>query len=64
MIDQLNVNHRVGRIDVRIRNSNPIDIQLLEKIRSNCHNLYFICIGDYYDQVKNDMHNVLKSIAQ
>jgi len=49
MIDELEVNHKVGRLYFYFCNGNEINAQLLIRIANNYHNLYDIYTCDYYD---------------
>jgi len=49
MVDQLDVNHKVGIVEFDIRDDNLIDSDLLVKMVNNYHNVYHIYIFDIYN---------------
>jgi len=57
MIDQLDVNHKVGIVRFDIHDDNLVDIDLLTKMADKYPNLYYAEIHDKYNQVKHDVHN-------
>ena len=49
MVNQLDVNHKVGIVRFDICNDNIFDSDLLVKMVNNYHNVYHIYIFDRYD---------------
>lgn len=56
MIDGLNVNHKVGRIDILINNHNGINGEVIRKMVHNYDNVYSVCIYDHLDLVDDSIH--------
>jgi len=46
MIDELNVNNRVGRIILKLINESPINTEILTIMTGRYSNVYYICIDD------------------
>jgi len=57
MINELNVNHKVGTILIKLRNDNPINEEIVRMMTNSCNNVYWIVICDYNDSVDNMVHN-------
>jgi len=57
MIDQLQINHKVTNLVVRLRKDNPIDCQLIQTIANKCNNLYTIEIYDHSESIDMAVHN-------
>jgi len=61
MIDELNVNQKVGQIFIKISNENPIDIEIIRMMINNkYHNLYWIWILDCNNSMDNNIHDAIK----
>jgi len=57
MVNELNVNQKVGRICIGLSNDNPINEEIIRMVIDSCHNLYDIYVEDKNDSVDNIMHN-------
>jgi len=60
MINGLNVNQKVGRIEIKLRNRNPINEEIMRMVTNNYNNVYWIEVDDYNDSVDNMVHNQIK----
>jgi len=60
MIDQLDVNHKVGILKFAISNDNPFDSELLAKMAKNYRNVYHIYILDRCNYLKSEIHDQLR----
>ena len=60
MIDELNVNQKVGEIGIGISNTNPINEQIIRIMINNYKNVYNIYVIDITDSVDNSIHNLIK----
>jgi len=57
MINELNVNHKVGGIRIKLRNNNPINEEIIRIIINNYDNVYSILVYDYNDSIDNNIHD-------
>ena len=64
MINQLNVNHKVGRIWITLRNNNPINEEIIRMINNNYNNVYGIDVRDWNDSVDNMVHDQIKQLVR
>ena len=64
MITQLNVNQKVGGIAIKLRNSNPINDEIIRMMINNYNNVYCIYVFDYNDSVDNKVHNQIKQLVR
>ena len=62
MIRQLNVNHKVVVVAIRLDINNPNSKQSLINIINRYDNLDYIQIYDRLDQIDSEMHDLLKMI--
>ena len=60
MINELNVNHKVGIIGIILRNSNPINDEIIRMMINNYKNVYYISVYDENDSVDNMVHDQIK----
>jgi len=60
MINELNVNHKVGGIGIKLDNENPINEEIIRMMNNNYNNLYSIGVFDYNDSVDNIIHDKIK----
>ena len=60
MINELNVNHKVGTIIIGLSNDNPINEEIIRIMNNNYNNVYSIGVDDYNDSVDNMVHNQIK----
>jgi len=64
MVDQLNVNHKVWWIDIRIDDNNQNDIELINELNDRYINLSYVFIYDELNQVNNNIHNSIKTLVR
>jgi len=57
MINELNVNHKVGEISITLSNNNPINEEIIRMMISNYDNVYSILVYDYNDSIDNNIHD-------
>jgi len=60
MINEMNVNHKVGTIRITVSNSNPINEEILRMINNRYNNVYEIVVYDNNDSVNNMVHDQIK----
>ena len=53
MINEINVNQKVGEISIKLRNNNIIDQEIIRMMINNYDNVYVINVIDYNDSVDN-----------
>jgi len=49
MINELNVNHKVGMIWIKLNNNNPINEEIIRMMVNSCNNVYDIAVDNYND---------------
>ena len=59
MIDELDVNHKVGSIYIKLIQDNPINTEILKTMTRRYQNAYNVGIKDYSDNIDNDVHSQL-----
>ena len=64
MINELNVNHKVGIIEIDLRNSNPINDEIIRMMINNYKNVYCIDVCDRNDSVDNMVHDQIKQLVR
>lgn len=64
MVDQLNINHKVSMVGIRVSNNNPLDNELLTKIFDRYDKAHAIVIDDYSNQVDIHVHDQLKLLTE
>jgi len=57
MIDEYNVNHKVGMLSIKCKNSNPVDQEVLMTMVSKYQNVYSLIISDYNHTVDRVIHD-------
>ena len=57
MVNELNVNQKVGRIWIKLDNDNQINDEIIRMIINSCNNVYYISIRDDNDSVDNMVHD-------
>ena len=57
MIDELDVNDRVGKLAIKLGYNNPVDSSLIRMISDRFTNLYYVHIKDQNDMIENTIHN-------
>ena len=60
MINEMNVNQKVGGIRIILSYDNPINDEIIRMITNSCNNVYYIIVVDYSDSVDNMIHNQIK----
>jgi len=61
MINELNVNQKVGTISIRVSNNgNIINEEIIRMMTNRYKNIYGIMIHDYNDSVDNMVHDEIK----
>jgi len=60
IIDELNVNHKVGRIMIRLDNINPINEEIIRMMTNSCNNVYDINVIDLNNSIDNMVHDQIK----
>ena len=56
MIDQQNVNHKVGIIKIESTNSNQFSQQVIQLMVDRYHNVYHIAVDDSSHQIDRKTH--------
>ena len=64
MINELNVNQKVGRIGIKLRNSNPINEEIIRIMANSYKNVYSIAVFDHNDSVDNINHDQIKQLVR
>ena len=64
MINELNVNHKVGGIYIKLSNDNPINGEIIRMINNSCNNVYWIKVFDYKNSVDNMVHDQIKQLVR
>ena len=64
MINELNVNQKVGRIWITLNNDNPINEEIIRMIINSCNNVYQIYICDENNSVDNINHDQIKQLLR
>jgi len=62
MIDDLDTNHRVGSLKMKISNENPINGELINGMVGKYSNLYSIEIDDRSSEINNDIHTPITNL--
>jgi len=44
MINEMNVNHKVGRILIRLNDKSPINTEIIRMMINSCNNVYDISV--------------------
>jgi len=60
----LNVNHKVGRIRIRLKNDNPINDTIIRVIMNRCHNIYCIEVYDHNDLIDSSIHHQIQQLLE
>jgi len=60
MINELNLNHKVGKVIIRLNSDNPINNDIIRIMINMYHNLYSIVVRDNNDSVDNKIHDQIK----
>lgn len=60
MIEQFEVDKKVGRIDIRLHNDNGWNEEVLLKMIEKYKNVYLIYLGDWNNVVDNRMHGLVQ----
>ena len=60
MINELNVNQKVGGIFILLNNDNPINEGIIRMMTNSYNNVYDIGIWDKSDSVDNIIHDQIK----
>ena len=60
MINELNVNQKVGEISIRLNHYNLINEQTIRMMINNYNNVYSISIVDRNDSIDNGIHDSIK----
>jgi len=60
MIDELDVNNKVGTIWIGVNSANVINKSMITSMVTNYHNLYYIYVEDYLDSIDHSIHNQIK----
>ena len=63
MIDELDVNHKVGSIYIKLIQDNPINTEILKTMTRRYQNAYNVGIKDYSDNIDNDVHSQLMQMV-
>jgi len=64
VIDELNVNDKVGEIHIKLNQSiEKINRQIIKTMINRYHNVYSIGIYDQNDIVNNDIHEQIKQLV-
>ena len=64
MINELNVSQKVGRICIKLDDSNPINEEIVRMMNNKCKNVYDIGVWDYNDSVDNSIHDQIKQLVR
>ena len=64
IINELNANHKVGIIGIKLRNNNPINDEIIRMMINNYKNVYNIVVFDYNDSVDNMIHDQIKQLVR
>ena len=60
MINELNVNQKVGIVFIRLYNDNPINEEIIRMTINSCNNVYAIYVYDCTDSIDNNIHDLIK----
>jgi len=60
MINELNVNHKVGIISIKLSNDNLINEEIIRMMNNNYKNMYWIRVCDHNNSVDNMVHDQIK----
>jgi len=64
MINELNVNHKLGTIWIRLNNDNPINEEIMRNMNNSCNNVYWIVVNDNNNSVDNMVHDQIKQLVR
>ena len=64
MINELNVNQKVGRIWIELTNNNPINEEIVRNMTNTYNNVYQIGVYDQNDSVDNSIHDQIKQLVR
>ena len=64
MINELNVNNKVGRILIKLSNNNPINQEIIRMMTNRYYNLYGIYVFDYNNSIDNNIHDLIKQLVR
>jgi len=65
MINEMNVNHKVGGISIRFsKNNNPINKEILRMMNNSYNNVYWIDVRDDNNSVDNIIHDQIKQLVR
>ena len=62
IIDEIQVNHKVGEVWIEINDENPFSVDFIESINKRYKNLYHIWIIDKSLNINQEIHNGLKKL--
>ena len=60
VIDELNINHKVEEIGIRINGKNGVNQELMTKMVNNYRNVCDIQVFDWLDSVDTNIHDQIK----
>ena len=64
IINELDINQKVGEIWIRLNNSNPINEEIIRMIINSYNNVYSIHVRDDNDSVDNINHDQIKQLLR
>ena len=64
MINEMNVNQKVGTIVIGLNDNNPINEEIIRMMNNNYKNVYSIAVSDYNDSVDNEVYNQIKQLVR
>jgi len=60
MINELNVNYKVGRILIKLNKNNPINEEIIRNMINRYKNVYCIVVLDRSESINNSIHYQIK----
>ena len=62
MINELNVNYKVGRILIKLNKNNPINEEIIRNMINRYKNVYCIVVLDRSESINNSIHYQIKQL--
>jgi len=60
MIDELDIDHKVGFLEIDIISSNPLNEEIIRMVANRYHNIYRFDVYDHNDLVNDMIHEPIK----
>ena len=60
MINQLNADHKVGMIQIKLNHKNPMNEQIVRMMTNNYNNVYCIYVVDNNNEVDNQIKQLVR----